>query len=208
MRTLFNRGEINEDQFKKLRPQNAMVARAHALPKIYKSYTHLSPFRPIVDTTSSCYYDVGSFLTELLTPLTHKEFVLKDSFDAAAKICNIPPQLFDNGYILTSFGVTSLFKNVPLNRTVNIILDRVYNENLVNTNIRKRTLKKQIKDTCSKTVITTNKKLYQQIDGVSMGSSLGPLLANIIKTELEGKIIKLFIDDKTLCFTVAMLITL
>ena len=140
--TLFNHGEINEDQFKKLHPQNAIVARAHALPKIHKSYTHLPPFHPIVDTTTLCYHNLGSFLTELLTPLTRNEFVLKDSFDAAAKICNIPRQLFDNGYIFASFDVTSLFTNVPLNITVNIILDRVYNENLVNTNKRKRTLKK------------------------------------------------------------------
>ena len=61
------------------------------------------------------------------TPLTHNEFILKDSFDAAAKICNIPPQLSDNGCTFTSFGVTSLFTNVPLNGTVNIILDRVCN---------------------------------------------------------------------------------
>ena len=86
------------------------------------------------------------FLTELLTPLTHNEFVLKNSFDAVAKIHNIPPQLFDNGCIFASFDVTSLFTNVPLNRTVNIILDRVYNENLVMTNLRKRILKKLIKD--------------------------------------------------------------
>ena len=76
---------------------------------------------------------MGSFLTEPLTPLTHNEFFLKDAFDAAAKICNILPQLFDNGYIFASFDVTPLFTNVPLNMTVNIILDFVYNENLVNT---------------------------------------------------------------------------
>ena len=33
-----------------------------------------------------------------------------------------------------------------------------------------------------------------------MGSSLGPLLANIIMTELERTIIKKFIDDKILLF--------
>ena len=114
LRTLFNRVEIDEDQFKKLRPQNAIVARVHALPKTHKSYTHLPPLRPIVDTTY-----VGSFLTELLTLPTHNEFVLKDSFEAAVKIRDIPLQLFDNGYIFASFDVTSLFTNVPLNRTVN-----------------------------------------------------------------------------------------
>ena len=114
LRTLFNRVEIDEDQFKKLRPQNAIVARVHALPKTHKSYTHLPPLCPIVDTTY-----VGSFLTELLTLPTHNEFVLKDSFEAAVKIRDIPLQLFDNGYIFASFDVTSLFTNVPLNRTVN-----------------------------------------------------------------------------------------
>ena len=47
---------------------------------------------------------------------------------------------------------------------------------------------------------TANEKLYQQIDGVSMSNSLGPLLANIIMTELERKFIKQFIDDKNLMF--------
>ena len=69
---------------------------------------------------------------------------------------------------------------VTFNRTCNTILDRVYKEIIVNTNIRNRTLKKLIKETCSKTAFTTIKKLYQQIGGISIGSSLGQLLANII----------------------------
>ena len=93
-----------------------------------KNLPHLLPFCPIVGTTSSGYYNVGSFLTELLTALTHCEFVLKDSFGAAGKIRNIPPQLFDNGYIFASFDGTSLFTKVLLNRAVNIILDCVFNE--------------------------------------------------------------------------------
>ena len=67
---------------------------------------------------------------------------------------------------------------------------------------------KKAKDTCSKTVFTPNKKLYQKIDDVSIGSCLGPLLANIIMTELERKVIKQFIDDKTLSFIVVMLMRL
>ena len=35
-----------------------------------------------------------------------------------------------------------------------------------------------------------NSKFYKQIDGVSMGSPLGPVLANIIMTELESTIVK------------------
>ena len=94
----------------------------------------------------------------------------------------------------------SLFTDVLLQRAINIILDCAYNNKLIASQLKKRTLKKPTKDTCNKTVFTTNYKLYQQIDGVSMGSSLGPVLANIIMTEMEKTIIKKFIDDKILLF--------
>ena len=93
------------------------------------------------------------------------------------------PEVFVDGYIFASFDVESLFTNVAPQRTINIILDCVYNNNFIATQLKKRTLKNLIKDTCSKTVFSENDKLYQQIDGVIMGSSLGPLLANIIMTE-------------------------
>ena len=69
--------------------------------------------------------------------------------------------------------------NVSLQRTINIILDCVYINELIATQLKKRTLKKLIKDTYNTTFSAKN-KLYQQIDGVRMGSSLGALLANII----------------------------
>ena len=57
-----------------------------------------------------------------------------------------------------------------------------------------------MKDICNKTVFSANNKLYQQIDGVSMGNSLSSLLANIIMTEMEKTIIKMFIDDEIVFF--------
>ena len=109
----------------------------------------------------------------------------KDSFDAAEKIKTIPDHLYDEGYQLVSFDVKSLFTNVPLNKTIEVILDRVYNKKLISTNLKKRTLKKLIMDTCSKTAFLCDNVIYEQKDGVSMGASLGPVLANIIMTELE-----------------------
>ena len=110
------------------------------------------------------------------------------------------PEVFVDGYIFASFDMESLFTNVAPQRTINIILDCVYNNNFIATQLKKRTLNNLIKDTCSKTVFSENDKLYQQIDGVIMGSSLGPLLANIIMTEMEKTIIKKFVDDRILLF--------
>ena len=105
LRSLLKRGELTEKQYKNLRPQNARAGRAHALPKIHKNFTVLPKFRPLVDTTSTCYYNVGSYLTELLNPLTQNEFIIRDSFDAANKIKSILPEVFDDGYIFASFDV-------------------------------------------------------------------------------------------------------
>ena len=70
--------------------------------------------------------------------------------------------------------------NVPLQRTLKIIVDRIYNKKLIDTNLKKSTLQKLICDTCTKTAFSCNNQLYEQTDGVSMGGSLGPVLANII----------------------------
>ena len=51
-------------------------------------------------------------------------------------------------------------------------------------------MKKLIIDSCTKTAFSFNNKIYKQLDGVSMESPLGPLLANIIMTELEKIIVK------------------
>ena len=167
---LLNQGEISESEYSLLRPKHA-----HAVPKIHKQYTTLPKFRPIVDTTNTTHYNVGKFLSNLLNPLTQNRFSLSDSFQAVSDINSISKKLFLEGY-----QFVSLFTNVPLTKTVNIILERVYTEKLINTKLSKRSLKKLILDSCNKTAFSFNNKIYEQIDGVSMGSSLGPVLANII----------------------------
>ncbi|XP_066931457.1 uncharacterized protein [Clytia hemisphaerica] len=102
LKTLLNRNEIDENEYKDMRPKNAKPARAHGLPKIHKKYEHLPKFRPIVDTTGTTHYSVGKYLTNLLNPLTVNDYTLKDSFDAAEKIKQIPKELFDDGYVFVS----------------------------------------------------------------------------------------------------------
>ena len=72
LRSLFKFVELTDKQYKKLLPLNVSVARAHALPKIQKIFALLPKFRSIFDTTSTCYYNVGSYLSELLISLKKK----------------------------------------------------------------------------------------------------------------------------------------
>ena len=89
---------------------------------------------------------------------------------------------------------------VSLSKTVDILLDRIYNKKLLATSLQRRTFKKLILDSCHKSAFGFNKSLYQQVDGVAMGSSLGPVLANIIMNELEEQLVTKLISDGTIEF--------
>ena len=82
---LFNRGEINEEQKKLMRPKAAQIGRAYELPKIHKPFQHLSKFWPIINTMSKSYHGIGKFLTSLLNPLAQNEYAVKDSFEAGPR---------------------------------------------------------------------------------------------------------------------------
>ena len=66
--------------------------------------------------------------------------------------------------------------------------------------INNRTMKKLLLDSCTKTTFSFDNLLYEQCDGVSMGSSLEPILANIILTEVESVIVKLLIETSVIKF--------
>ena len=91
----------------------------------------------------------------------------------------------------------SLLTNVPIKRTVDIILREIHQDRVISTNLKKRTLEKLISGKCTKIVFSFNNKFYH---GVSMDSSLGPLLANIIMTGLKDVIIRSLIHNATIKF--------
>ena len=77
----------------------------------------------------------------MLQPLTINNYTLKDYFDAANKIKYISSEIFEEGYQFVSFDVESLLTNVLLNKTINIILDRIYWQKLLKTNLKVQSCK-------------------------------------------------------------------
>ena len=100
-------------------------------------------------------------------------------------------------YVL-SHQMQFLFLLAPLKKTVGIILKRLYTDKEITTTLTKRSLKKLILDTCQKAAFSFDGKMYEQIDGVSMGLSLEPVLANIIMTECERGTVNQLIENKVL----------
>ena len=173
-----------------MRPKASSFGQAHGMPNIHKNYTDIPLFRPIVETNTMPHYNVGKFLSSLLNLLTFNEYNFTDSFKAVSAIKAIQQNLFDERFRFVSFDIESLFTNLPLKRTLNLVLKRVFTDGLIDTTLSKRTLKLLL-DACTKTVFLFDNTLYEQIDGVSMASCLAPVLANIVLTEFD----KLVVDD-------------
>ena len=190
LKTLCKRDKITESEKMAMLPKFAQMAGAHGLLKTYKPFEHLPKLRSINDTTNTPYYGISKFLSNRMNPLRENQYGVKDSFTVANRIRK---ELFDQGYRFVSLDLESLFTSVPLVKTININLDQIYNKKLLKTNIKKQTMKKLLNNCCPKNAFSFNNTIDGQIDGVSMGSCLGPVLPNIIMTELETVIVdKLF----------------
>ena len=93
------------------------------------------PFRPILSAIDTPTYNIAKFLVPILKPLTTKDFTLKDTFEFSRDILNQNPNLF-----MASLDVDSLFTNIPLDETINIIIDKLFSENETVYNFNKDSL--------------------------------------------------------------------
>ena len=144
------------------------------------------PIRPIVSNIGTATYMTAKYLSKLLATLAKSEYTIENSKQFVEKMKDIKP---NPEYEMISFDVVSLFTNVPLERTIEIILEKVYTKKLINTKIPRNKMKSLLY-LCTKDVhFTFDDETYQQVDGVMMGSPLGPLFANVFMCELENTLI-------------------
>ena len=136
----------------------------------------------IVSSIGTFDYNLARFLCDLLSPLVPNDYSCKDTFSFVSQIKNANL----SKKFLVSYDVTSLFTNIPLQETIDIAINLIFNHN-PNLNITKKELKKPFLFATSQTHFIFNSKFYNQIDGAAMGSPLAPVLANIFMGFYESK---------------------
>ena len=89
---------------------------------------------------------------------------------------------------MVSVDFDSLFTNVPVLETINIILDRLFPTNKSTVHgMNKDKFESLLKLAMTDSYFTFNDQLHRQIDGVAMGSPLGPIFTNIFMSAHESK---------------------
>ena len=97
---------------------------------------------------------------------------------------------------MASLDVDSLFTNIPLDETIDIVTNGVYGTKRKVKGIWKQDFKDLLRISTQGTVFYFDGSYYRQIDGVAMGSPLGPALANAFLCHHEAS----WLDDCPLSY--------
>lgn len=128
--------------------------------------------------TATYNYLLAKWLDEKLNPLSTNKYTITDTLFFAKQFKELS---FDVDDIMISYDVTTLFTNVPLDYTISLLVDKAFKDNRFclthGLNISKEVLSELLRISTKEQLLQLNDNLYEQIDGVAMGSPLGPLLA-------------------------------
>ena len=168
---------ISDQDFSKLVPIGSTPGVLYGLCKVHKSIPNGSscpPFRPILSAIGTVSYNLAKFLVPILEPLTKNQYVCKDSFSFAADVREQNPDLY-----MASFDVDSLFTNIPLDETIEICVKKLFGRKHKFKGFNRSGFRSLLQFAVKDNLILFNGKFYIQVDGVAMGSPLGPTLANV-----------------------------
>ena len=150
------------------------MVRKNFNTKVNVSFTEKLKLRPIISSIGTYNYNLAKYLTNRLTPYIPKKYSVNDTFTFVKEI----NELKHTNKFLTSFNVVSLYTNIPLNETIDLAVDVII-KNEPNLNISRKELSQLFRFATAETHFLFEGKIYDQIDGVVMGSPLAPVLANL-----------------------------
>ena len=169
------KSSVTTDLYKHLYPPGSQPGIMYGLSKIHKLLVNGFPkLRPILSAINTGTEKWAKCFVPLLKPFTFNNYTGKDSFDFAKDITQQSSKLF-----MASFDVDSFFTNVPLDESIEISVNQLSKASQTVSGLNKQQVLEVFSLTTKENIILFDHKSYSQIDGVAMGSLLGPTLANI-----------------------------
>jgi hypothetical protein len=184
---LYKNKVIDQETYWKIHSTSASYATMYGQPKIHKiNY----PVRPIISSIGSYNHDLSKHLYQIIKnnrPSQSFSYI-RDSFDFVKKIAEMKNS---SNQIMISFDVDNLYTNVPVKEAIEITLDMLFKTSKPpNIPYTRSQFEKLLKIAVCDIPFRFFDKTFTQIDGVAMGSPLGPILADLFMSNLEQKLNK------------------
>ena len=195
LQELKNEGALDDITYKRLYPTSAVIPKFYGLPKVHKTG---APLRPIVASRGSITYDVARYVADILAPIVGKNgYALKNSSDLVKQLNNCQ---LDEDDVLVSFDVTALFTCVPVDRSLEIIHQKLNDDTTLNdrTNLSAKQVTDLLEICLRTTYFQFDQVIYAQVEGAAMGSPVSPIVANLFMEWFEETAINSFKYEITL----------
>jgi len=162
-------------------PMNPITPFLYGMVKIHKP-NH--PIRPVVSFINSPAYFLANWLNNTLKNILTLDF--KYSIRNSLELVNRLKKLtLPHNCILVSFDVENLFPSIPRLESLDIIGKLLKNSTKLN-NSQIECLTLLIRKCLNCDFCKFNNVLYKQLEGLPMGSSLSPLIAEIFMNNFEN----------------------
>ena len=132
-------------------------------------------------TNQQSLYCCFQHLEQLMNTLLLIHFTLQKRF------VNRTPTYTQLVQILFTNLQISLFTNIPLDEIINICIDNLYNGNYIPPNCRKHDFRNSLNIATKELVFTFSSEYQTQVDGVAVGSPLGPALADVFMCSFKRR---------------------
>ena len=172
-----------------LNPKTKICPRIYGLPKIHKAAV---PLRPIVDFTGSPTYAWARHLARILRPLSGKtNTFVPNSTRFSEEIRHLCLQ---HNEVMLSYDVVSLYTKVPIDDALSYINSQLSSDTTLHerTNLSADEIMQGCKHCLLSTTFVFEGGVYQQIEGLPMGSPLSPIVANLFMESFEQQALQSF----------------
>ena len=127
MRELKKKQFLDDVTYERIYPSGSQPSRLYGTPKVHKikSDSEVPPIRPVGSSIVSFNYNLSRFLCGMLTPFILTDYCTQDLFSFVKEVQEVSV----SDYFMASYDVCSHFTNIPLNETIYLAVDIIFNNN-------------------------------------------------------------------------------
>ena len=127
---------------------------------------------------------MAKVILDYLRPLCKNEYSINDTQKFPSMLSSIPPLQDDEEDV--SYDVESLFTNIPIQETINYIIEQIYVDIKLTPICSKLIFRRLLIKLATECTFMLNSRFLKQVDGCNMGGPLSISFSDMFIVKMEN----------------------